>query len=344
MAFAVVSPGAMRRLSLARAIGTRVLLAPSTFGASRPVTVSAGRVHSRSTTEPSPIHSTDPWALDSARSRSSGYSTSAAGPWKRPATATLPASSWRLAITRLSVMIASGTSPPHMPEWTPWPSVRTSMSARTRPRSEVVSAGSPMSQLPESAITITSARSSSWCSFSSAGQRVGADLLLALDEEHDVDRQVVAVRPERSEVGDDPGLVVGGAAAVEPAVPLGRLERRRVPVDRVVLGLYVVVRVEQHRRRALRPRLARDHRRRAAVGADDVDGLAPLRAEQVGHRVRRPPHLAGAGRVGAHRLDPDQVLEVRAEGGHQVAQRRAEVVGHAADPRSPQGLRKITAS
>ncbi len=92
-ALAVVSPGAMRRLSLARATGTRVLLAPSTFGASSPVTVSAGRVHSRSTTEPSPIHSTDPWALDSARSRSSGYSTSAAGPWKSPATATLPASS-----------------------------------------------------------------------------------------------------------------------------------------------------------------------------------------------------------------------------------------------------------
>ena len=58
-ALAVVSPGAMRRLSLARAIGTRVLLAPSTFGASRPVTVSAGRVQSRSTIEPSPIHSTD---------------------------------------------------------------------------------------------------------------------------------------------------------------------------------------------------------------------------------------------------------------------------------------------
>ena len=57
-----------------------------------------------------------------------------------------------------------------MPEWTPWPSVRTSMSARTSPRSDVVRAGSPMSQLPESAITITSARSLSWCSLSSAGR------------------------------------------------------------------------------------------------------------------------------------------------------------------------------
>ena len=55
-----------------------------------------------------------------------------------------------------------------MPEWTACVSVRTSTSARTRPRSDVVSAGTPMSQLPESAITITSERSSSWCWRSSA--------------------------------------------------------------------------------------------------------------------------------------------------------------------------------
>ena len=232
-------------------------------------------------------------------------------------------------------MIASGTRPPHMPEWTPWPRVRTSMSARTSPRSDVVRAGSPMSQLPESAITITSARSLSWCSFSSAGRRVGADLLLSLDEHHDVDRQVVAVRADRPEVGDDPGLVVGGAASVEPAVPLGRLERRRVPVDRVVLGLYVVVGVEEHRRRTLGPGLAGDHGRRPTLGAHDVDLGEALGPEQVGHRVGRAPHLAGACRVGADRLDADQVLEVGAEGGHEVAQRCAEVVGHTPDPRTP---------
>ncbi len=208
------------------------------------------------------------------------------------------------------------------------------MSARTRPRSEVVSAGSPMSQLPESAITITSARELVVVLLQQRREGVGADLLLALDEHHDVDRQVVAVRPDRAEVGDDPGLVVGGAAAVEPVAPLGRLERRRVPVGRVVLGLDVVVRVEQHRRRTLRPGLLGDHRRRAAVRAHDVDLGEPLGPEQVGHRVGRPPHLAGAGRVGAHRLDPDQVLEVGAEGGHQVAQRRAEVVAHGDDTRS----------
>ena len=63
-------------------------------------------------------------------------------------------------------------------------------------------------------------------------QRLGADLLLALDEEDDVDRQVVAEDPQRGEVGGDAGLVVGGAAAVEAVAPLGRLERRRSPSRR----------------------------------------------------------------------------------------------------------------
>ena len=57
-----------------------------------------------------------------------------------------------------------------MPECTAWVSVRTSTSTRTRPRRLVVSAGTPMSQLPESAITMTSASSFDWCSLSSAGR------------------------------------------------------------------------------------------------------------------------------------------------------------------------------
>ena len=182
----MVSPGAIRSEIRAFAAGTRVLLAPATLGASRPVTLSAGLVQSRSTIEPLPIHSMPGAPPDSARSRSSGYSTSAAGPLCRPAIATLPASSWRVAITRLSVISASGTRPPHMPEWTAWVRVRTSMSTRTRPRRLVVSAGTPMSQLPESAITMTSASRRSWYLPSSAGERVGADLLLALDEERTV--------------------------------------------------------------------------------------------------------------------------------------------------------------
>ena len=165
-------------------------------------------------------------------------------------------------------------------------------------------------------------------------QRVRADLLLALDEHHDVDRKRVAVRPDRAQVRDDPGLVVCGTAAVEPLTALGRLERRRVPVGRVVLGLHVVVGVEQHGRRTGGPGLVRDHRGRPAVRADDVDLGEPLGAEEVGDRIRGAPHLTGPCRVGTHRLDADQVLEVRAEGRHQVAHRRAEVVGHETDLRT----------
>ena len=148
-----------------------------------------------------------------------------------------------------------------MPECTAWVSVRTSTSTRTRPRRLVVSAGTPMSQLPESAITMTSALSSLAVLAQQRGEGVGADLLLALDEHRDADRQVVAVHPQRAEVGRDPGLVVGGAARVQAAVALGRLERRGVPLGVVVLGLDVVVGVEQHGRRALRAPLVRDHRR-----------------------------------------------------------------------------------
>ena len=52
-----------------------------------------------------------------------------------------------------------------------WSSVATSTTTRTMPRSVVVSAGTPMSQLPESAMTMTSAASSSRCSLEQRRQR-----------------------------------------------------------------------------------------------------------------------------------------------------------------------------
>ena len=133
-------------------------------------------------------------------------------------------------------------------------------------------------------------------------------------------------------MGDDAGLVVGGAAAVETAAALGRLERRGVPVGGVVLGLHVVVGVEQHRRRALRPGLVRDHRRGAALGAHDVDVGEALGPEQLGHGLGAALHLAGPRRVGTDRLDPDQVLEVVADPGQHVLDAGADVVAHVPKP------------
>ena len=47
-----------------------------------------------------------------------------------------------------------------------------------------------------------------------------------------------------------------------------------------------------------------------AAGADDHHVLEVLGAEQRGHCLRAALHLDGPGRVGADRLDADQVLEV----------------------------------
>jgi hypothetical protein len=69
-ACAVVSPGATRSENFARADAVSVLLAPSTLGASMPVIVSAGWVHSRSSIGPDPTLSMPATAPDSARSRS----------------------------------------------------------------------------------------------------------------------------------------------------------------------------------------------------------------------------------------------------------------------------------
>src|SRR4051812_50082012 len=56
--------------------------------------------------------------------------------------------------------------------------------------------------------------------------------------------------PERRQMRCDPCLVVGTAATVQPAVALGRLERRRLPLTVLAFGLYVVMGVQQYRRGA----------------------------------------------------------------------------------------------
>ena len=55
------------------------------------------------------------------------------------------------------------TAPPYIPLWTACSRVRTSTTASTSPRSDVVSEGTPIFQLLESASTRTSALSLSRC-------------------------------------------------------------------------------------------------------------------------------------------------------------------------------------
>ena len=70
-----------------------------------------------------------------------------------------------------------------------------------------------------------------------------------------------AERPKRCGVDRDPRLVVGGASPVQAAVANLGIERRRVPLLERAFRLDVVVGVQEHGRRALRPvDLAEDRR------------------------------------------------------------------------------------
>ena len=152
-------------------------------------------------------------------------------------------------------IIASGTAPPNMPECEACSRVRTRSVKRVLPRSETVRAGVLSSQLPESATTITSARRSAALSERNCANEREPGLLLALEEQHDAEVEVrsdrFGQRAERGDVRHDPGLVVGGAAAVQAAAADRRLEGRRLPERLVADRLHVMVGVEQDRRPAV---------------------------------------------------------------------------------------------
>ena len=180
------------------------------------------------------------------------------------------------------------------------------------------------------------ARARRWCCRSSAGERVGADLLLALDEHRDADRQVVA----------DARAARRGGRRSRPC----RRRRRGRRAGRRARS----ARTAGSPSRRGRSRAARRGGRRAAPSArprgpalcaitagappsaaDDLDAVEALGAEQLGHRLGAALHLARARRVGADRLDPDQVLEVLADPGQHAWTRLelVDVVAHLAATR-----------
>jgi hypothetical protein len=119
-----------------------------------------------------------------------------------------------------------------------------------------------------------------------------AVLLLALEHDLDPDRWPAVEGAQGPEVRDQVRLVVRDAAPIDSAVPLGRLEGRRVPAPLVTGRLDVLVRVEQNGRRTLRRRdLADDDRRGAGErqGVDALDAGIPqeLSNEIVGVEYRR---------------------------------------------------------
>ena len=144
-------------------------------------------------------------------------------------------------------------------------------------------------------MTTTSAASSCLCDADEVVEVDAADLLLALDEELDVERQAAAllqVRLDRLDVHEHLALVVGGAARVDLAVAHGRLERRAGPqLDRID-RLHVVVAVEEDRRLAGRVQpVAVDDR--VAGRVDQPDVLQAGRPQRLGRPLGGAAHVAG---------------------------------------------------
>jgi hypothetical protein len=139
-------------------------------------------------------------------------------------------------------------------------------------------------------------------------------LLLAVAEDANIDGQLARAREQRRglQEGVELPLVVGRAAGVEPAVPQGRLERRRLPLLFRPRRLDVEVPVDEHRRSATRrslgrPKLADDERERLRL---DQLRVAACGADEVAHPLPGAPHVILVSRIGADRRNPEERREL----------------------------------
>jgi hypothetical protein len=125
-----------------------------------------------------------------------------------------------------------------------------------------------------------------------------ADLLLALDQEADVERKRAFLRKEgfgHLQSHEHGALVVGRAAGVDATLADGRLERGSRPLGLVAGRLHVVVAVDEDRRRAGDAESFAEHDR-MAVGRDDASVCErELRGDPLGCLAhRRPPRWIAA--------------------------------------------------
>ncbi len=134
--------------------------------------------------------------------------------------------------------------------------------------------------------------------------RVAADLLLAVERETHVHRELAGCGELRGRLDEDQqvDLVVGDAARVKTSVARSELEGRRLPELERVGRLYVEVRVAEDRGRLVGPvgraHLA-DHERTAHSPRDDL-GRAATVTDPGGNPRRGRLHVRRMRRVGAH--------------------------------------------
>ena len=141
-------------------------------------------------------------------------------------------------------------------------------------------------------------------------ERRGTRLLVALEDELDVDRERPAGGEERlrgAEVHVDLTLVIRRAAGEHPAVDHGRLEGRRLPQIERIDRLDVVVAVDQGGRRVGRaqPVAVHDGMTRRVRHLDVVDADP---AQVVRDPLRGAPAVGGVLRKGGDARDPEECL------------------------------------
>ena len=143
--------------------------------------------------------------------------------------------------------------------------------------------------------------------------RLAADLLLAVRDDANVDRQRAVGREQARRVQQHPelALVVGDAAGVDPLVADRRLERVGLPQLERRRRLHVEVAVAEDRRRVRgvvgRADLADDER---PLPVRHELGLAAAAADLVRDPLRGLLDVGLVCRVGAHRGDAQQLAEL----------------------------------
>ncbi|MPM52137.1 hypothetical protein SDC9_98893 [bioreactor metagenome] len=110
-------------------------------------------------------------------------------------------------------------------------------------------------------------------------------------------------------MGGHAGLVVGGAASVEPVATTLGLERIRRPVRRIAGGLDVHVRVEANRRLARIDVEVRDHRGLTA-GPDDLHPITVEFLQMVCDPFGDRLHVGGMLGLRANRRNSHQLHEI----------------------------------
>ncbi len=198
----------------------------------------------------------------------------------------------------------------------------------TTPRMLVSSVGSPARQFPPSATRDDVGSEQLPVTVDQEGEVVGARLLLALDQDLHRDRAAAAPRAQRGGVQDDAALVVGRASPVQTAVAHLGFERRARPLLERSLGLDVVVRVEQDRRRAGGTRDLAEHGRVIDVGElDQPDAAVPRRLERLGGRLGGLAHGLVVVAGERDRRDADEVRQLLDGAWVALGDRGAELVG-----------------